>query len=236
MRGMNDVKEFPLIPDGKHKFLCTAAESKTSAKGNTMIEVVWEARGTPNGEFDGLTMRDWIITDGAARGAIFGKRKLEKLGIDTSVDCEDSEIAEQILGIEVEAVVGHEPRLDKEKKPMFEVNADGRQVPVYTNRLIDYVPAVLSQREPQPLGAVASQNQQQAAQMQFTPQQIAAMQAQMAAQTAPQTVPGSVPPGFQMPPGFAPPNNGQMQPPQTSVAPPPPPAAPAKRGKVTISK
>lgn len=115
MKNMNKAKEFlPAPPAGTYKARITAAEAKASSAGNAMIAISGEI--VEPAEHAGATFFDNILTDGEAKGAGFGKKKLRGLGFDVDSDVEipDEEIAQKVTGIELFIEFGHKQRMAKD--------------------------------------------------------------------------------------------------------------------------
>lgn len=138
---LNDVEERSLTDFSKlppqgvwHKGLISVAEAKTSSKGTAMIAVqtTLSAEG-----YEGYTLFDNFLTDGATKGGGFGKKKLMGCGIDCSQERPDEEVAGELLGKEVYVKVRHEVQKDEDPpgsgkytKPRMDTNEKGEQVVV----------------------------------------------------------------------------------------------------------
>lgn len=149
MKGMASAKEFfDAPPIGTYKCRLTSTEATAAqASGTSMIKISGEV--IEPDEHAGATFFDNILTDGAAKGAGFGKKKLRGLGIDVDTDAEtpDEEIAAKILGVETYITFDHEPMMSKNQAtgkydvPRTNV-VDGRQVQVMKLVVKEYLGAV----------------------------------------------------------------------------------------------
>jgi hypothetical protein len=128
-------------PAGEYVLKVAAAEAKQSKKGADMIELTAEIVRHVDGtdDFAGRQIRDYIITDGAFGGASMGKAKLEALGIDTSVDQDDEDVASDLLGREFRAKLTTEQAKDKDGEVVMQELGDGTEEPLVVNRIKRYV-------------------------------------------------------------------------------------------------
>lgn len=150
MKNMSKAREsMPCPPPATYKARITSAEATTSqSSGTAMIKMSGEI--TEPEQYAGATFFDNILTDGEAKGAGFGKKKLRGLGQD--VDTEgyekpDEQIAQEILGVETYAEFGNEqiydknPATDKYDKPRWDV-VNGKQIPVMKLVVKNYLGSV----------------------------------------------------------------------------------------------
>lgn len=105
MKGMASAPDYYVPPaEGPHPGTVIAATPKLSKAGATMIHI--------QTQLDGMSevIDDYMITDGAAKGAGMGKTKLRGLGIDVSSDVEvpDEQICAQLLNRKCIIVLEHE--------------------------------------------------------------------------------------------------------------------------------
>lgn len=136
MKGMATVKEFDLAPPaGKYPAIITAAEPTSSNKtGADMIEISAEIA---EGQYKGFGFKDYLITDGAAKGASIAKKKLRDLGInevDTDAEIDDEVICQRLTGKHAFVLGKNEQQFTKDDKgdytkPAFNVDPNtGKQV------------------------------------------------------------------------------------------------------------
>lgn len=149
MKNMSKAREFVAPPPiGTYKSRITSAEAKPSNAGNAMIKISGEVIEPE--EYAGAVFFDNILTDGEAKGAGFGKKKLRGFGYD--VDTEgfekpDEEIATEITGVELYIEFGHKQRMAKNPAtekydiPMFDT-VNGKQVPVMQLEVKNYLGSV----------------------------------------------------------------------------------------------
>lgn len=180
LRNVKDLSS--AAPPGRYTLKCTASEAtQAKSSGAPMITLSWEIR---DGDHAGATIFENIITDGNYKGASFGKKKMQELGIDTNQAIPDEVLVEHFLGMEVVADIGIEQRRDKEQKLVWGVDRQtGKQIPVYNNKVIQYV-------NPMNVPAVAS-----------APQGMSMAQPTPQAQPMPlvQQAPVQMPPQYQQP-------------------------------------
>jgi hypothetical protein len=148
MKNMSKAKEFlPAPPIGTYKTRLTSVEAKASSSGNAMLSISGEIIEPE--EYAGATFFDNILTDGEAKGAGFGKKKLRGLGQDVDGDVEkpDEVIAQELTGIETYIEFGHKARMSKNPStgkydvPVLDVQ-NGKQVPVMQLEVKNYLGAV----------------------------------------------------------------------------------------------
>jgi len=136
MKGMGSVKEFDLAPPpGKYPAIITAAEPTSSAKtGADMIEISAEIA---DGQYKGFGFKDYLITDGGAKGASIAKKKLRDLGItevDTDAEIDDEVICGRLVNKHAFVLGKNEQQFTKDDKgeytkPAFNVDPQtGKQV------------------------------------------------------------------------------------------------------------
>lgn len=186
MKAMKQAKEyFQAPPPGRYLSRITAVEEKISKAGSSMLKIDGEVIEPK--EYAGSMFTDYIITDGMARGAGMGKKKLRGLGInvDTDEEIPDSVIAQQIFGLELWIEYGNEQMMGKDEsgeytKPATAFDSQlGKDVPL--NKLVvkEYARHNVGQKAAAPIAQVQAP--------------------QYAAPTAPTM---QAPQGY--PPGFAP--------------------------------
>lgn len=196
MKGMKDAREFVDAPPAGVWFAAeiTAAEAgatgpKAKTPGVPQLKLTLEGR---EGDYDGVTMFDNLITDGTAKGAGMAKPRLRALcamiGVDIESDVEvsDEEIAAKLTGMTVRVLGGHKPRQRQngDKWEDIEEIVNGKRIKVmqlvpkeYAS--IDTAPAAGAQTAQ---GAAPAQQAQQA-QPPFAQGNGAATPAPAAAQT-----------------------------------------------------
>lgn len=198
MKLANANENYIVPPIGRYKAKIMASEA-TAAKssGAPMIKITGEVREPA--EYAGAQFFDNMITDESFKGSGFGKKKLRGLGVnvDSQVEIPDSQIAAQLLGLEVYVDLDHEQIMDDDgtgnyTKPRFNME-NGKQVPA--NKLV-------------PKGYYTHAVQQ-------APVSGGLPQATQGGFQAPQGFQGA-PQGFQQPqaPQFGAPQGGWQQPPQ----------------------
>lgn len=123
MKGMKSAKEyFQAPPPGRYKARIELAEADLAKKsGATMLRL--EGIITEPPEHAGAVWRDYIITDGYAKGGGLGKVKLRGLGVDVSTDDEipDEEIARSLLGRELWIEFDNEPLMGQDANGEYTV-------------------------------------------------------------------------------------------------------------------
>lgn len=149
MKNMSKAREFiPAPPPAVYKSRITSAEAESSAAGNAMIRVSGELLEPE--QHVGTPWFDNILTDGEAKGAGFGKKKLRELGFDVDTEgyeIADEEIAQKITGIELYIDFGNKQRMakdpatDKYTVPVFDT-VNGKQVPVMQLEVKHYLGAM----------------------------------------------------------------------------------------------
>lgn len=137
MKAMSQAQEFTrAAPPGRRIGTVVRAEAKFSKAGASMLEI--EVRDDSSGQ----TANDYIITDGTAKGAGMGKKKLRGLdtpliqrSFDTDEDIPDAAIAQELVGLQLYIDWGNEPRFGKNEttgeydKPLFDTDEKtGQQV------------------------------------------------------------------------------------------------------------
>jgi hypothetical protein len=214
MKNMSKVSEFfQAPPPGRYLSTITAAEATSSKKsGASMLKLTVRI---DDDRFNGEEADDYIITDGTAKGASMGKKKLRGLGtnlisraLDTDEDIPDAAIAQELLGLTLFVDYGNEQKMGKSNpddpsspydRPMTVLDPKlGREVALNKLTVAGYARHAA--------GAPAQAQQQQApAPTQFVPQQFQstpAQQAQFQQQFAPQQAQFGQPPAQQAPAGF----------------------------------
>jgi hypothetical protein len=149
MKNMNKAKEFvPAPPPATYKARITSAEAKASNSGNAMIAIVGELLEPE--QHVGAPFFDNILTDGEAKGAGFGKKKLRGLGFDVDTEgfeMPDEEIAQKITGIELYVEFGNKQRMGKNPStgvydiPMTDT-VNGKEVKVMQLEVKNYLGAL----------------------------------------------------------------------------------------------
>lgn len=227
MKGMKSAQEYQFVvpPAGTYRTKVVTATDKTSRSGNTMLEIGIEILEPE--AFAGVSVKDWIGTDGTTDFGRMGKKKLRGLGIDVDAsddEIPDSQLAHSLLGREVWTTVKQEPRMEesvkgsgKYDKPAYDT-VDGKLVPRMQLKVDSYGGVIThmgriapqTQAAPQAAPQYPQQGQVQQFQQQFAPpaqHQVAAhppQYAQQYQQPQQQFAPpqGQPPQGFQqVPPG-----------------------------------
>jgi len=124
MKLQNAKDGYSPAPKAKYKVRLTAVEA-TSAKSSGAPMITWTGEITAPEEHAGKQFFDNAITDENFKGAGFGKKKLQGLGVNVNVEADDAAIAQQLLGLEVYA--------DLEVVPQQEADATGKWVDKYVN-------------------------------------------------------------------------------------------------------
>lgn len=219
MKGMKSAKEYyQAPPPGEYPSRVIAATDKISSKGNSMIELELEVLAPQH--LAGATTRDYIITDGTAKGGGMGKTKLRGLGIDTSSDEElpDSVLCQQLLGLELLVTYGNEQMMGKDAKGEYTIPQTafddqlGREVPLNKLTVKGYSRHATRATQLQPVAPQApqfAQPQTQAAVVQAPVQGFAPVQQGFAPQGQFQQAPGYAP--QQAAPQYAPQPQAQFQ-------------------------
>ena len=163
MRGFNGPipKTFSLFPKGIFHFVCVAAEPGLSKPkydgdpGTARITLTWEARNTPDGEYDGWTIKDWLVTDAekARKENKFGYlsmqvEKWNQLGIGKSNDVgaiefpeiDDNDLASQLIGLSIDAEIIHQDRKNESTGQIELDPATG--IPLKNANIKRYIPAM----------------------------------------------------------------------------------------------
>lgn len=148
LKNMSKAREFVAPPPpAVYKSRITSAEAEASKAGNAMIKISGEILEPE--QYAGATFFDNILTDGEAKGAGFGKKKLRGLGydVDSEVEIPDETICQQITGVETYIDFGNKQRMaknpatDKYDVPVFET-VNGKQVPVMQLEVRAYLGSV----------------------------------------------------------------------------------------------
>jgi len=229
MKNMSKAVEFNQAPPaGRYLSTIIGAEATTSKKsGASMLHLTVEITDE---RYAGEQADDYIITDGTAKGAAIGKRKLRGLGtnlilraLDTDEEIPDAAIAQELLGQSLFVDFGNEQKMGRSDpqdptsaydRPMTITDPKtGREVPLNKLTVQGYsrhgTGAAVAQA---PVAqAPAQQFAPQQAPAQFVPQQFASTPAQVQAfnqQFAPQAPQQGGFPGQQQ---FAPQGYQQQQ-------------------------
>ena len=115
MKNMASAREyFQAPPEGRYRSKITLASAEFSKAGAAMLHL--EGHVIEPSQYAGSLWRDYIITDGGAKGGGMGKTKLRGLGIDVSTDAEtpDEKLAQDLLGRELWIEYGNEPLMSKD--------------------------------------------------------------------------------------------------------------------------
>lgn len=114
MKNMTQASEY-YTPPPKGLYRCTVVQAVegVSKAGSTMIEITTEIA---EGPFKGEQMKDFLLTDGTAKGAGIGRTKLRGLGINVDTDAEtpDAVICSQLNGRSIFVTLEHENMTTKE--------------------------------------------------------------------------------------------------------------------------
>lgn len=118
----------------------SSAETKVSGSGNDMISI--QLALTTEG-FEGYSLYDNLLTSPTSKGAGFAKKKLTGLGVDTSKETPDQEVADSLVGKDVFVKVRHEVIKDKDASGNYTVtrtepDANGNPVPVKKAVPVEY--------------------------------------------------------------------------------------------------
>lgn len=228
MKNMSQAVEFTqAAPPGRRLSTIIAAEATASKKsGASMLHLtVAIADGS---QWQGQEADDYIITDGTAKGAAMGKKKLRGIGtpdiaraLDTDEEIPDGVIAQGLLGLQLFVDYGNEQKMGKDPNNANDPSAPyDRPMTILdetTGRTVALNKLVVQGYSRNAVGtatsAPAQQAQVQAPPQSFVPQQFAP-QAQQYAPPAPQQfAPAYAAPGFAAPmqPGQFSPNGPQQQ-------------------------
>lgn len=224
MKNMTKAQEnWQAPPPGRRLSVITAAEATVSKKsGASMLHLTVAI--DDGSEFAGTEADDYIITDGTAKGAGMGKKKLRGLGtplinraIDTDEDIPDAAIAQELVGLKLFVDYGNEQRLGRAPgagedapydTPLFTTDANtGKQVPLNKLTVQGYsrhaIPGAQAQAPVMQQAPASFVPQQAAPQQQFVPQGYPQQAPQQFVPQAPQqqAFPG-LPPGYVPPGGF----------------------------------
>jgi hypothetical protein len=168
MKAMNEAREGlqQAPPPGSYPVIFDAVEARLSKAGNTMLEL---SAHITSGEFEGFEFKDYIVTDGNAKGAGFGKRKLRGIGhvlyadaLDTGAEVSDEDIATALTNYPAIAVISNEQamgKLDPEdplspySKPMTTTNDKGEVVPLNKVKVEGYRKAPVAEATTATTGA-----------------------------------------------------------------------------------
>lgn len=221
MKNMSKAQEnWQAPPPGRYLSRIVSAEATSSKKsGASMLHLTVAILDE---RYEGIEADDYIITDGSAKGAGLGKKKMRALGtplilraIDTDEDIPDAAIAQELLGTQLFVDFGNEQKMGRRDasdpsspfdSPLTTTDVNGKVVPLNKLTVVGYSRSAMPQ-------AQAAAPQQFAPPAQFVPQQQVPQQFVPQAQ-APQ---GFVQSGFvpqAQPQQFAPqgfPGAGQMQ-------------------------
>lgn len=119
MKNMSRVTEFVQAPPpGRYLSTVVAAEATISKKsGATMLHLTVRI---DDERYSGEEAEDYIITDGTAKGASIGKRKLRGLAtplitraLDTDEDIPDTAIAQELIGQQLFVDYGNEQKMGR---------------------------------------------------------------------------------------------------------------------------
>jgi hypothetical protein len=138
-------------PPGTYAAVIAEAEARLSKAGNSMLALTLQLTDP---QWADVVVYDYIITDGGAKGAGIGKRKLRQIGhpsylgaLDTGGEIPDETIAAALVGTAVRLIAGNEQRmgrLDPDDntspygRPMTIVNESGETVPWNRLTVIGY--------------------------------------------------------------------------------------------------
>lgn len=147
MKNMSKAREsMPCPPPAVYKSRITSAEAKTAQKSGTAMIAISGEILEPE-QYANTTFFDNILTDGEAKGAGFGKKKLRGLGFDVDTEgfeMPDEEICQKIVGIDTYIDFGNKPRMSKNQAtgeydiPVLET-VNGKQVAVMQLEVRDYL-------------------------------------------------------------------------------------------------
>jgi hypothetical protein len=201
MKGMASAPDYYVPPaEGPHPGTVIAATPKLSKAGATMIHI--------QTQLDGMSevIDDYMITDGAAKGAGMGKTKLRGLGIDVSSDVEvpDEQICAQLLNRKCIIVLEHE---DQTKATEDGTRVKATHLDERTGQVIQLKRATAKGYRMANVGGM----QAQAPQMQYA-QPPAVPQQQFAPQAPVQFAPAAPPPQQYAPQSAQPPFAPTQQP------------------------
>ena len=200
MKNMSKAQEnWQAPPPGRYLSTIIAAEATVSKKGSSMLKLSLRIDGD---EHDGIETDDYLITDGSAKGAGIGKRKLRGIGtplilraIDTDEDIPDAVIANELVGVQLFVDYGNEQKMGRSNpddpsspfdRPMTVVDArTGKEVPLnkltvtgYSRHGTGVAVAAPAQQAPFVPQQAPQQFQQAQAPQGFMPQQFAPQQGQ----------------------------------------------------------
>lgn len=115
MKNMNQAQEFfQAPPPGRYESVIREVACEVSkSSGASMLHLTLEVVAPE--EYRGTQAHDYLITDGMAKGAGFGKQKLRAIGVpsaiaalDTDAEVPDSVIADEMRGLNLIVEYGNE--------------------------------------------------------------------------------------------------------------------------------